>query len=135
MNATLILTAGFAALLALEWRYRRAGLRLAAALFALAVLFVCEPNLTGARRQALSAPLSERVTRSPLAGSETQVLSDYQSGVYTTMQFAVQDLGYGGGCRLAAVGTLVWLACSPVFRRAPGSLATDARTGAHAPEA
>jgi hypothetical protein len=84
----------------------------------------------------LSALPAERVTQSPLAGSERQILSDYQSGVYTTMQFAVQALGYGSGCRLAAVGTLVWLACSPAFRRAPGSLVPEARqrAGVGAPE-
>ena len=93
--------------------------------------------LTGARRQALGALPAERVTHSPLVGSESQVLSDYQSGVYTTIQFAVQALGYGSGCRLAAVGTLVWLACSPAFRRAPAPLASEARlrAGVGAPEA
>ena len=72
-----------------------------------------------------------------MAGRETQLLSDYESGVYTTMDFAVRALGDGDGCRLAAVGTLVWLACAPAVRRAPGSRAIDARPSARvgAPEA
>jgi hypothetical protein len=70
--------------------------------------------------------------------SRRDTLSEYHSGVYTTMRWVEYYDGVGAGARLAAIASLFWLACSPAFRQdqhrvvaretAPGS-------GSGAPEA
>lgn len=118
---TVLVAAVFAVLLGFEWRYRRLRLRVGAALLALVVLALYQPGYTGARRRALGAQPSERVTRLPRVGSEGyDSLSQYESGVYTTMQAVVDAADFGAGARLVAVGALFWLACSPAFRHARG---------------
>jgi hypothetical protein len=116
VNDTAIVVAVLVALLGLEWRYRRKLMRVGTALLALAIYFFYQPSYTSARRRALGTPPAERVTMSPVAGSETDALSGYDSGVYTTMRWVVYYHDFGAGARLAAIGALLWLACSPAFR-------------------
>jgi hypothetical protein len=115
MTEMILVIGIFAVLVTLEWRYRRRSLRLATALLALAVLFFYQPNYTWARRKALGTPPGERVTHSPVMGSEHLTLSEYHSGVYTTMQWVEMYANVGAGARLAAIGALFVLACSPAF--------------------
>ena len=121
MSQTIVVAAIFAVLLGLELRYRRRLLKVATALVAVAVLLYFQPDYTSARRRALGAPVTDRVTKSPVAGSEGDTLSDYHSGVYTTMRFIEGYATDGANARLIALGALVWLACSPVLRHAHGS--------------
>ena len=140
MSVTYIVLAVFAVLLTLEWRYRQRLLRLATALLALAVLAFFRPDYTTARRRALSAPPAERVVLYPpdLAGGVNTVLSDYHSGVYTTMRWVGYYHDVGAGARLAAIGALFWLA---LFHRGAANPRTDrdapdaARPSPRAPEA
>jgi hypothetical protein len=133
---TMLVTSVLAVLLGLEWRYHRRRLRVGAALVALVVLGLYQPNYTGARRRALAATPAERVTLIPVAGSETQPLSEYQSGVYMTMRAVADAAVFGEGARLAAVGALFWLACAPALRQAYGSAdEVNARPDPVAPEA
>lgn len=131
---TVLFVAIFAVLLGLEWRYRRRRLRVSAVLLALAVLAFYQPNYTGARRRALGTPPAERIT----SIRNGEPVSAYESGVYTTMQAVSDVAGFGEGARLAAVGALVWLACSPALWHARGpSNAPGSRSmpGTGAPEA
>jgi len=102
----------FVILLGLEWRFRRRGLRVGAILLALAVLAFYQPNYTVARRRALGTPPAKRVTQIPFHGER---VSEYESGVYTTMEAVSDAAGFGSGARLVAAGALVWLACSPAL--------------------
>ena len=108
-----VLTAAFVTLLIVEWRYRRAILRVGTTLLALLVLAWYQPNYTGARRRALGAPHAERVKT---IGVPPDTVSAYASGVYTTMETVGEASQFGAPSRLAAIGALVWLACSPARR-------------------
>ena len=113
VSDALVLGAAFAVLLSLEWRYRRTSLRVGTALLALMMLAWYQPNYTGARRRALGAPRAERVTT---LGRSADTVSSYESGVYTTMETVREAIRFGAPVRLAALGTLAWLACSPLRR-------------------
>lgn len=131
---TTLFVAIFAVLLGLEWRYRRRDLRVGAVLLALAVLAFYHPNYTTARRRALSMPRAERIT----SIGDGRPVSDYESGVYTTIQAVGDAAAFGEGARLAAVGALVWLACSPTLWQARGpsnAPASRSMAGDEAPEA
>ena len=114
---TIVVVSFLALLLGLEWRYRRRPLRVGATLLALMLLAWYQPNFTGARRRAIAMPPAERIRSSAVAGSEHDTLSEYRSGVYTTMREVGEAAGSGEGIRLAAVGALVWLAWTPKSRR------------------
>jgi hypothetical protein len=114
-----VVATAFVLLLGLEWRYRRRRLRLASALLALLLLGWYQPDYTGSRRRALAASPAERVTRIAQVGEGGyRTLSYYESGVHTSIQAVTEAAAFGAGVRLAAVGALVWLACSPALRRA-----------------
>ncbi len=117
MSETIFVVGILAALLTLEWRYRRRLLRVAAALLAVVVLFFYQPSYTWARRKSLGTPPEERVTQSPVSGSKHLTLSEYHSGVYTTMRWVEFYANVGAGARFAAIGALFWLACSPAVRQ------------------
>ena len=138
MSETYVVLAIFAVLLGLEWRYGRRFLRVATAMLALAVLWFYQPSYTWARRKALGTPPAERVILNPVAGSERDTLSEYHSGVYTTMRWVSYYHGVGAGARLAVIGALFWLACSPAVRQARESVQareTSPASGSGAPEA
>lgn len=113
MNETLLVALVFAALLAIEWRYRLRSVRLGTAFVALAIWLVTQPNATRAARRALDTTPAERVTQ--IAG---QPLTEYVAGVRTMEQAAADDAMMFVNERWMSVGVLFWLACSPVFRRA-----------------
>jgi hypothetical protein len=119
---TIVFVCTFALLLGLEWRYHRRRLRVGAVLLALAVLAFYSPNYTTARRRALSTPPADRIT---WVHAPEEPVSAYESGVYTTIEAVVDAAAFGFGARMAAVGALVWLACSPALREtrpSPGEL-------------
>lgn len=110
MNQLLVVSAIFASLLALEWRYRLRSARLIAVILALMVLSFMRPDPTANMRQALSAPQEERVTE-----RFGYPISEYESGV-RTMTVALEDAyNSGAGLTWIAKGVLVWLACSPLL--------------------
>jgi hypothetical protein len=113
VNATIPVAIIFAVLLVLEWRYRLRSMRLAAVALALLLFLFAQPGYTRAARRALMMPPAERVTQ--IRGSP---LSDYVSGVRTMEQAVGDDSNMGANARMLSVGVLVWLACSPVLRRA-----------------
>ena len=116
MNETVLVALVFAVLLGIEWRYRLRSVRLGTAGLALVVWLFAQPNYIGAARRVSVAPPEERITT--LRGD---TISEYLSGV-TTMLEAIDDVnGAYATIRLLALGVLVWLACTPAFRRAPGS--------------
>ena len=103
----------FAGLLGLEWRYRLKSLRLLTVLLALVVFWLFGgPNYTTAGRRASVASPEERVR--VLAGD---TLSEYMSGVDIMREFLSESERENSGPRGVALGALVWLACSPMFRR------------------
>lgn len=113
---TIIVVATFAVLLGLEWRYRLRRLRVGTALLSLVVLALYHPNYTVAQRRALGMPPAERITEIPYHGP----VSAYESGVYTAIREAAGAAGVTENIRLAAVGALFWLACSPALRHTRG---------------
>ena len=120
MTDTIIVVLVFGVLLALEWRYRIKTVRLGTALLAVIVWIFSQPNPTRAARRAIAMSPAERVT--VIHGSQ---LSEYASGVATMEQAAGDDaMGYDKE-RLLSVGVLLWLACSPVFRRTAVSSTPD----------
>jgi hypothetical protein len=128
MNETIFVAAFFTILLALEWRYRLAIIRLVTVVVTLLVLVFTEPNPRRAARRAIVAPPAERVTQ--LRGSP---LSDYGSGVVTMERAVVADEEAFADENLLALGVLIWLACSPALRRSPPSAgaASSAPTEEH----
>ncbi len=114
MSLTAAIAVVFAILLGLEWHYRFRSLRLAAALMALVVWMSLQPLPTRAARRALAMPDSQRVTQR----SNGDPLSGYDSGVRTMEQAVAEDIALEANERLLAVAVLLWLACSPVIRRA-----------------
>lgn len=116
MNKTIILALVFAVLLGVEWRYRLRSVRITAAVLALASWLFAQPLSDRAARRVIAAPMAERVTRTP----DGTPLSDYESGVLTMEEAVVEDVMMGASVRLLSVGALLWLACSPVFRRRVG---------------
>ena len=127
MNETLLLGLACAVLLALEWRYRLKSVRVTTAFIALVVWLYAQPNPTRAARRALEVPPAERVS-----GIRGNALSEYASGVRTMERAAGDDAMIFDKERLLSVGVLLWLACSPVFRRVCGAFVetrTDASVG------
>lgn len=116
MNETTLLALVFAVLLWLEWRYQLRSVRIAAAVLALVVWLFAQPLPHGAARRAIAAQPAERVTR--IANGPP--LSEYASGVLTMEDAVVEDMKADDNVRLLSLGVLVWLACSPVFRRGRG---------------
>lgn len=112
MTEPIFVAAFFSILLALEWRYRLAIIRLVTAVLALLVLVFTEPSPRRAARRAIVAPPTERVTQ--LRGTP---LSDYGSGVVTMERAIVADEEAFADENLLALGVLMWLACSPALRR------------------
>ena len=122
MTVTSGLAIVFAVLLVLEWRYRLKTLRLAAAVLAVAALWFFQPLITNATRAALARSPAER-ERVPFPGA-----SDYEKGVFAMAGEVSARMNHTAGARRLSAGVLFWLACSPVFRRAP------ARSSAGRPE-
>ena len=125
MTEDLLLRTGavlfFVVVLALEWRYRLRSLRLGAVGLALAGLSLFGlPPIHGAWRVAIGTPSAERVKSwAPFTDPGANPMSDYASGV-STMERAVADMfRETASVRWFTIGVLVWLACSPAFRRAP----------------
>jgi hypothetical protein len=125
MTETIVVVLVFVVLLALEWRYRLKSVRVATALTALVLWFFTIPNPTRAARRAIAMSPAERIT---VIHGDT--LSEYASGVRTMEQAASDDAMAFDKERLLSVGVLLWLACSPVFRRAAESAAPQ-RQEAH----
>jgi hypothetical protein len=113
---TVVLALLFAVLLGVEWRYRLRSARIVAALIAVAALQFFEPSPRQAARRVIGAPPAERVTQ----WSDGRPLSDYQSGVVTMEEAVYDDAKFHSTLRLLCGGVLLWLACSPAFRRPPG---------------
>jgi hypothetical protein len=116
MDETIFVAAFFTILLALEWRYRLATVRLVTVVVTLVVMVFTDPSPRRAARRAIVAPPPERVTQ--LRGSP---LSDYGSGVVTMERAIVADEEAFADENLLALGVLIWLACSPALRRSPPS--------------
>lgn len=114
MTETIVVALVFAILLGLEWRYRHRSVRLGTVILALVVWEFTQPSITVAGRRASAASPEERSTE--LHG---EPLSEYMSGVDTMRRFVVQQYEQDSGIRLLVLGVLVWLACSPAFRREP----------------
>ena len=123
MKETIVSVLIFVVLLGLEWRYQLSSLRVAAAFVALVLWFFTQTNIAGSARWAIAMPPAERVTM-----IHGQPLSEYASGVATMEQVAGDDAMGKVNERLLSVGVLLWLACSPVFRRARGSSGSRAST-------
>jgi hypothetical protein len=122
----------FAVLLGLEWRYRLKTLRIGAAILAVVMLVFFQPNYHAAWRRAMGTPPSERITGYPgtSPGSVARPLSEYESGVFTMRRALSETVAGYARERELAVGVLLWLACSPAFRRVPGRAQED-RTRVH----
>lgn len=101
----------FAVLLALEWRYRRAWLRLGIVALAVVVHVVATPSITVAARQATAAPPEARVR---IFWGDT--LSEYMSGVDQMREYMADQFDLTAGVRRVTLGVLVWLACEPGMR-------------------
>jgi hypothetical protein len=117
VSVTAWLALGFVVLLALEWRYRYRSLRIGVVLLTLVVWYFVQPVPYRAVRRAWGLPPAERVTRFPGG----RALSEYESGVFTLHEAIVADAAMGANARRLCLGVLVWLACSPAFRRVPPS--------------
>ena len=113
MTDTTILGLTFILLLALEWRYRWRVVRVGAAVLAFLVWFLSQPSAYRAARLAMAMPPAERVTQFP-GGRH---LSEYESGVLTMKRVVSDDIEGSWNISIIPVGVLVWLACSPAFRR------------------
>jgi hypothetical protein len=122
MTATTLLGLAVVVMLTIEWRYRLRSVRVAAAAFAVLVLFFTQPNAHRAARQAIVMPPSQRITEFQEGGPSA---SEYQSGVLTMERAVIVDADIGSNTRLLAEGVLVWLACSPVLRRKRALAAAD----------
>lgn len=120
----------FAVLLAIEWRYRLRSVRVATAVLALLALLLSQPSMTNSRRRAMSLPRAERVTE--FWGDP---LSEYHSGVLTLAEVYSENSEEGFGGRVLGLGVLLWLACSPALRRAPGTAKSAVHPGAPDPDA
>ncbi len=94
MIDTLIVALVFAALLALEWRYRRAWLRLGIVALAVVVHVVATPSITVAARQARAAPPEARVR---IFWGDT--LSEYMSGVDLMREYMADQFDLTAGVR------------------------------------
>ncbi len=127
VNETTLLALVFAVLLWLEWRYQLRSVRIAAALLALIIWLFAQPLPHRAARRVIAAQPAERVTRI----ADGPPLSEYASGVVTMEDAVVEDMKADDNVRLLSVGVLLWLACSPVFRRVRGP-SVETRTDASA---
>ena len=116
MSDTLLVALVFVILLGFEWRYRRKILRLVAVVLALVVWWFVQPSITTAARRASAVPADERVR--VLRGD---TLSEYMSGVDIMREYVVEHFDADAGTRRVVLSVLVWLACTPVFRRETGS--------------
>jgi hypothetical protein len=125
VTTTAALALIFAGLLGLEWRYRRRSLRLVSIMLALVVWWLFGgPNYTIAGRRASAASAEERIR--VLRGD---TLPPYFAGVDIMREYLLESEEEGAGPRRLALGVLVWLACTPVFRREAST-----REAAHATE-
>lgn len=113
MTTTMVLGLGFIVILAAEWRYRLRFIRVGAVVVALLVWFFMLPDAHRAARRAIVMPPAERSTQLP----GDPPLSEYQIGVVTMEHAVYDDADMGRNDRLMAIGALIWLACSPAFRR------------------
>ena len=113
VTETTIIALVFAALLALEWRYRNRLLRVGTACLALAYGYVTLPDVRRAAWRAVEMPPVERV------GHLGDPESDYVRGIATMERAVLDEQGRVVEEQLVSVGVLLWLACSPAFRRAP----------------
>ena len=114
MKEAIFVALVFGLLVACEWRYQLRTLRLAIVMLAMGVLFLAQPGYISVARRVSVLPPEERITE--IHGNP---ISGYLSGV-TTLYEAYGEAGrVRRGVRLVALGVLVWLACSPVVRRAP----------------
>jgi hypothetical protein len=113
MAIDIVVVAALVILLALEWRYRRMALRLAAIGAALAVLWFTDINYTVVRRAASAVPVAER-TR-VLRGD---TLPEYYAGVEVALDKVRESRDATRPFRLLALGMLVWLGVTPALRRA-----------------
>jgi len=112
MIRTIVIVLIFVGLLVIEWRYKLRSVRLGAVFLAVVLAFFTGGNLTAARRQALDMPAAQRITQ--VAGHQ---VSDYASGVFTMAQAASDSAMFETEYSLSWA-VLLWLACSPAFRRA-----------------
>jgi hypothetical protein len=118
MKEVIVVALVFGLLLACEWRYQLRTLRLGIVMLALGVMFFAQPGYISVARRVSVSPPEERITE--IRGKP---ISEYLSGV-TTLYEAFGKAGrVRRGVRLVALGALVWLACSPLLRRAPRSVA------------
>jgi hypothetical protein len=101
-------------LIFIEWWRRSTWARLLAVFAALVLLFFAEPEPGVLARTMPYLPANQRITTS-FGG---QPLSDYQSGVATTIREAVKLVDEGRRDRLVAIGVLVWLSLSQLARNA-----------------
>jgi hypothetical protein len=114
VKAPILISLVFAVLLGIEWRWRLRSVRLAAVFLALVIWFFAQPVAHRAARRAISEPVEERVTRI----ADGPPLSDYASGVATMERDVMEDVLQGANFRLICEVVVLWLACSPVLRRA-----------------
>ena len=134
------ISAVFAVILVLEWRYRLKSLRVLAIILAGAMLWFFQPLTHAAWRRAMSTPPSQRITHADGFGADSlgPPLSEYQSGVYTMYEAVTDNAAGYANERLLVLGVLFWLAFSPVLRPTSG-VSRRARTppdsGAGTPEA
>src|SRR5262245_6112472 len=101
VTVTIVVALAFVTLLALEWRYHFRSVRIATVGLALVALYFAQGNLTAARRNALSTPPAERITR-----VADRPLSEYASGVHTMVQAVEEVYGRGEYVRLLSMGVL-----------------------------
>lgn len=113
MYLSWLLSAVLIILLAVEWRTRSFPLRVAATALALLTWLFAQPNYTNVRRNALAMPVAERVRQVGRSG----VLSDFDSGVMTHSELLREETNKGAAMNWIALGSLVWLACTPMRKR------------------
>ena len=114
------LLAVFAVLIVIEWRWRLRSVRLATALFAVYVMWWWSAPLTTSVRTAIAAQHAARPTARVTHSSARNVdYNEYESGVYTLAREIREDNERVLLADMLGFGVLLWLACSPAFRRAP----------------
>jgi hypothetical protein len=112
MTETVVAATIFGILLWLEWRYRHRSVRVGTVMLALVVWWFTQPSITVAARRA--SALAPEARSMELRG---EPLSEYMIGVETMRRFLVEQYQADSDVRLIVLGVLVWLSCSPVFRR------------------
>jgi len=117
--ARILLPLVFVVLLGVEWRYRLRIVRLTAVLLAVVIWSFAQPLAHRAARWAIIAPPRDRVTRFV----DGPPLTDYESGVATMEHAVFDDMKIDADTRTLCEVVVLWLAFSPVLRRAHGSFA------------